>query len=432
MKRRVLVVVGGVFFSFCGPQDTGLCDEIGDLKAQVELVMQKNQALEQELSSQREETRRLMERIEELEGRDRSLSQAVEELKSQPGEGAPEGAVAGLVEKSPFGPKLELRGFGDVSLKVEEDAGAEEASSNTFALGQVDLFINSELSDKVSVLNENVFEFESDNTTELDVERLEIKYALTPQFNLRAGRSHTPIGYWNTAYHHSAWMHTTAFRPLAFDWEDEVGIIPVHMVGLMGDGETRFGPWHLDYALAVANGRGPARTTVQNVQDQNDSKAVGARLNFGHKALPGLEWGSSVYVDRIPADPDTAARLGRIGEVIWGGHAAYLGDRAELLGEFVHLNHDDAVSGGDYDTYGLYLQAAYAFDWGKPYYRFDFLDFGDGDPYFSSIDFDTAQYTFGIRLDPLTWNSIKLEYGYRERDDAPDKHLVTVQSAFAF
>src|SRR5262245_8166960 len=57
------------------------------------------------------------------------------------------------------GPHLTLRGFSNIDFAIHE-----EGEPTTFALGQVDLFFTSALSDNISVLAEMAVEFEEHET----------------------------------------------------------------------------------------------------------------------------------------------------------------------------------------------------------------------------------------------------------------------------
>ena len=46
-----------------------------------------------------------------------------------------------------------------------------------------------------------------------EVERFSLHYAFSDQYKLSAGRYHTPVGYWNSAFHHGSWLQTTISRP---------------------------------------------------------------------------------------------------------------------------------------------------------------------------------------------------------------------------
>lgn len=432
MRKIFCCVVLLIIFIFCFFH-MAKADELSELKDQMHKMQEVNIGLQEQLNRQREVMARLLNKIEVIENKEKIVFRDVELLKDKeiPDAGPLEEDIITLKER-PFGPKLDIRGFADITFNAEDDVNDNEQNSNTFKIGQLTTFITSELSDTISVLAETVFEYDDENELVTDVERLELKYALSELVNIKIGRSHTALGFWNTEYHHSTWLHSTAFRPLIHNWEDEDGIIPNHFVGLYVFGKRDFDGFDFEYDLGIANGRGKTRTKIQNVQDRNDAKAFNARLQIAPSFLPELKIGVSAYFDKIPADTSTAARNGEIDELILGGHITYFKDNVELLAEVLHFNHDDEVSRKDYNTLGLYLQGAYQFDKWKPYYRFDFIDFGGGDPYFTPDDIDITKHTLGIRWDPITWNSIKLEYSYNERDDANDTHAVTIQFAFPF
>lgn len=91
-----------------------------------------------------------------------------------------------------------IRGFADVTFDVADDDG-----NNQFGIGQFDLFLASQLSEKVSFLGEIVFESEGDGFI-VDVERMQITYRVSPSLSISVGKQHSPIGYWNTEYHHES------------------------------------------------------------------------------------------------------------------------------------------------------------------------------------------------------------------------------------
>src|ERR1700674_1061828 len=67
---------------------------------------------------------------------------------------------------------LRIRGFSDVTLHGSNLKG----DTTSFSLGQLDLFITSDLSDRLKLLSEIVFEAGRDNAFGVDVERLLLNY----------------------------------------------------------------------------------------------------------------------------------------------------------------------------------------------------------------------------------------------------------------
>ncbi len=185
-------------------------------------------------------------------------------------------------------PRLRLRGYGDVSWNAKDQKGA----TNSFTLGQFNLFITSRLTDKASFLSETVIEADpGTNDFGIDLERFELIYAVNDRLNLQFGRYHTEFGYYNNAYHHSALMQTTLGRPFLFQFEDSGGILPIHSVGMSATGivSTRLA---LHYVADIGNGRNPRADVnpVQNVTDDNNGKAFNLGFFVKPDWLRGLSY----------------------------------------------------------------------------------------------------------------------------------------------
>jgi len=199
-----------------------------------------------------------------------------------------------------------------------------------------------------------------------------------------------------------------------------------------------FGKNHLDsfewkYNVSVTNGRGKSVEEIQNVKDGNDAKALNFLFGIAPNLLEGLELGVNAYIDKIPPDSiPLSPRNGSIDEEILGGYVVYLADNIEFLAEFIHIKHDDQVSGKTFKTEGFYLQGAYQIGPWTPYYRFDRVNFSEGDPFFTGDTFDIAKNTLGIRWNPIFWTSLKLEYIYNDRKGANDTNAIGLHAEFTF
>jgi hypothetical protein len=323
------------------------------------------------------------------------------------------------------GPRLTLRGFTNIDFAVNEDRLPQ-----TFSLGQFDLFVTSALSENWSFLAEVNFEFGDDNALAVDVERAQLRYAPWDAFTISAGRMHTPLGYWNQTFHHGSWFQTTAGRPEMYLFEDEGGILPVHEVGVQAAGTLHGRAIAFKYRVGVVNGRGRIPDEVTNLQDRNDGKAVSVLLALAPVAVKGLEVGVDAYLDRIPADPDVPGREGEIRERILGAYLTLLRSDTELLAEVSHVHHRDEVSGGEFDTWGLYAQGSRKIGHWRPYYRFDKVDVADGDPFLSPKDL--SRHTVGLRFDPMPWVGLKGEYHLTRLRGEDQAHSARFQAAFTF
>lgn len=320
--------------------------------------------------------------------------------------------------------KLKLRGFADVDLRTDDDP----RSATSFALGQVDFFISSQLSEDLRVLGEVVFEAGDDNELVVDVERLLLQYSPSDFFGIAAGRFHTAIGYFNTAFHHGTWFQTTVDRPFLFAFEDEGGMLPIHNVGITVGGGIPSGRAGLRYVAEVGNGRAsrsPGANPVQVASDENEHKAVNLALLARPEAVPGLQAGVSSYWDRRePAGrPKTT-------ESILAFHAVYRSSTTEVLNEALFIRH--APSGErSVRTFGFYSQLARS--WGRlqPYVRYQYVDAPGEDPILADVG---RQYgpSLGLRRELGEAAALKVQYDRTTRRGLGSVNTWTLQAAFTF
>lgn len=304
-----------------------------------------------------------------------------------------------------------------------------DGDTNHFSLGELDLFLVSKLSDRFSFLTEVLFEFDSNRDTEIDVERLLIKYDHADWLSVSAGRGHTPIGYWNRNYHHGTFLWTSVTRPLLFEFEDEGGILPLHFLGIEASGTFETEKGLLGYTTTLANGRGRNPEDIQLTDDLNDSKMVVLKLFWRPSDVPDLAVGVNFVYDDIPSDPGVPVRE-KLDEYIAGGYVVYTGRPLEVLVEGQYIRHED---GSGYDNYGGYAQISYKIgDW-TPYYRFDLLEIDGDDPFYTSTPeaVDTRQHSVGFRFDWTSFLALKLEY-QRVDSTGRDANIAAAQATFRY
>src|SRR5579864_8617111 len=292
----------------------------------------------------------LLKRIDQLETRVQQLEAAQHpaEARQQPSADAPtHGPSQAAAQEHESEPSehaesermdlsktlLRIRGFGDVTFHGDNYHPAGLPGNKTaFTLGQLNLFVTSDISDKFKFLSEIVFEAGPDNiygqtrgtanTFGVDVERYLLTYSYNDYFSLSAGRYHTAIGYYNTAYHHSTWLQTTTGRPLLFAFEDQGGILPIHNVGVEAHGRIPSGSLGLHYVAEIGNGRESRdpidEEPVQNIITDKNHKAFNLAVFARPTKVPGLQVGFSVYKDLlVPFAQPT------VNETILAVHAIY-------------------------------------------------------------------------------------------------------------
>ncbi len=236
---------------------------------------------------------------------------------------------------------LVLRAFGSVNWGATD----QPDQPNSFTLGQLDLFMTSTLNERVSVLAEIVLEGSINTRVVTDLERLQLTYRFNDHLNISAGRYHTGIGYYNTAFHHGAFFETPIGRPRVFAFEDEGGILPVHEVGVTVHGLVPKTGSSLHYLAEIGNGRRwdvpPSGADADEVEepnrDKNGAKATNVGLSYRPERWRGFDVGGSFYRDTI-ADASDQSVQHRIGAVF----ATYRTASTEILAEWLWLSHTSA------------------------------------------------------------------------------------------
>ena len=299
---------------------------------------------------------------------------------------------------------LQIRGFNDVNFLAHQDGDAPR----TFSIGQLDLFLSSRLGSDFSTVGEIVFEASDENVLGVDVERILLQYSPSDRFTIAAGRFHTGIGYYNTAYHHGNWFQTATGRPFIFRFEDEGGLLPVHGVGVTVQGQIPSGRAGLRYEAEIGNGRtsrSPDDEAVQYVADENGRKAVNLALLARPAGIPGLQAGISVYRDRLEPAQQPA-----IDETIVAAHLVYQNPVFEQLNEAIFIRHVPADTERAVTTSSFYTQISRQFGRARPYFRYEYLDVPTADPIFSSAMGRSYGPSFGMRFDAAPPVAVKVEY----------------------
>jgi hypothetical protein len=319
-------------------------------------------------------------------------------------------------------PSLQIRGFGDVDFAATDERG----TTSGFNLGQLDLHLASALSRKVTYFAELTFNAHPTDYT-VEVERNIIRYDYNDYFKISFGRYHTPIGYWNTAFHHGAWLQTTISRP------DMVRIggtfIPVHFVGFLAEGNIPSGGAGLSYNVGVGNGRGDIISRPGDAGDNNNNRAWVANIYSRPRALYGLQLGASVYRDKINL-------MGRdFREWIAGAHLVWTKETPEFLAEFVNVNHRQVLTDIATNSQAFYVQLGYRLPWFertvKPYYRFEYTHTPLSEQVFTNQDLVGS--ILGARYDITNYAAFKAEYRYTRREIAnPWVNGFFLQTAFTF
>ena len=319
-------------------------------------------------------------------------------------------------------PELVLHAFGSVDWAASQKPNAP----NTFALGQVALFMTSAINDRVSVLAEVVLEASGVNTqVTTDLERLQLTYRFNDHLNVSAGRYHTGIGYYNAAFHHGSYFETPIGRPQVFAFEDEGGVLPIHEVGVSVRGKVPKTGSALHYVAEVGNGRRWVDLGGEEGLDQNQAKSTNVGLALHPESWKGVELGASFYRDDIPVAIDQS-----IAHRITAAYGVYRTPSTEVMAEWLLLSRRER-GGGAFDNDAGYVQASRAFGKFRPYYRFDRMAIDPNTPLIGPTGSSTA-HLLGLRVDPAEWVGLKAQYERRTENQGSPFNGVHVQLVFVF
>lgn len=306
-------------------------------------------------------------------------------------------------------PSLQFRGFADMDFSATDEKGA----TSGFNLGQLDLHLASPLSRKISYFGEMTFNAHPTGYT-VEVERSIIRYDYNDFFKLSFGRYHTPIGYWNTAFHHGAWLQTTIDRPEIV----KVGgtFTPVHFVGFLAEGNIPSGGAGLSYSFGAGNGRGEIISRPGDAGDINNNRAWVANIFARPAKLYGLQLGASVYRDKISLIKGGMEKDYR--EWITSAHVVWTKGDPEFLAEFANVNHRQVLTNRTSNSQGFYTQLGYRLPWFekdlKPYYRFEYIHTPRSEAVFSNLDL--VESIVGLRYDISSYAAFKSEYRRASRN----------------
>jgi hypothetical protein len=361
---------------------------------------------------------------------------------------AADAGMGGHSMEIPGGPVIKFRGFFDFNFGVGSIAnplvfpivgGGCGTCANpisiphtTFQAGEFDLFLTSKLSERLNFLAEIVLGPDDTNVFGLDIERYQLTYKVDRALIATAGRFHTSIGYYNTAYHHGVWFSTAEGRPIMYLFEDSGGILPVHMVGVNLTGAVpHSGKLGLHYVAEVGNGltsntNNLAIESVQNFVSDRNAKATNVALYIRPEMIPGLQIGGSWYHDRLYPTGEAG-----VTQNIESAYVVYLSSNWEFLNEAVLLTNKQDGIVAPFRSPMSYIQAARKFGIYKPYFRYQYVRDHLGDP-LNLLEGTYYGPSVGLRIDFAEYAAFKLQYNHLYQSTRMAGNGLDAQVAFTF
>ena len=319
-------------------------------------------------------------------------------------------------------PEFRIMGFGDISYISQE--GSDD---DGFVIGQAVMHLSASLGDSLSVFGE-FSASGKDSEYSFEVERLLVKYDFSDTYKLSAGRYHTPIGYWNSAFHHGAWLQTTVSRPEMLKFGSK--LVPIHFVGVLLEGSVPISNFGLTYRAGLGNGRHANIARSGDAGDINGDKAWMVQLNSRPRNMFGLDLGLGFYSDEVTLElsPD-------VKEYTASAYAAWTKESPEIIFEYLHSKHElttDSSVSGDVDAW--YAQFAYRlkgkYEQRKPYARLEYQDIDDADPLLGGEGLNYEAGVLGVRWDFNPYAALKAEYRNEEFDSGGRENNFRLQISF--
>ncbi len=314
---------------------------------------------------------------------------------------------------------IPLHGFADA--KAAWSTHEDPQRLRGFGGGTLDIYLTPQF-DRVKSLFELTVEYEPDGEGVIDMERMQLGYALNNALTVWAGRFHTPFGLWNTWFHHGANLQTSISRPRFIEFEDTGGLIAAHTVGVWASGKAPLGSGRLEYDAYVGNGASIRHRELDfnPFTDDTNNKLVGINVGVQPAGYTGWTVGVHAFGSTVNTLDESGALLGSTKLRAFGGYFGYEDSDWEAIGEYYRFNNRDVASGMPNRSSAWFAQAGRTFGLLTPFARIERASLDPDDLYFRSL-LDGASYrrlAIGARyaVDPRA--SFKIELSTTREDAA--------------
>jgi len=334
---------------------------------------------------------------------------------------------------------LKLQGFGSVTYKANDASPPELGASlgpiagttGNFAVGDVDLFLTSQLTSRASILTEVVFSEQTSGEFETDVERLLLKFDPSDYLKMSFGRFHTGTSYYNSVFHHGFWLQTAADRPLVVEFSDHGGLLPSQAVGASLTGRVPSGKLGLNYIFEYGSAETirPQITSADAPEiEENNGNELTAGFFLKPDWLPGLNAGGSFYHDHL----NPGASNLHVEQSIGSAHVVYSTPRFEFLNEGFIVQHKIQETGQLFNTPSFYslISQKIGERW-RPYFRYQYINAPQGEPVYPDVGLHNGP-SAGLRFDANDYIALKVQYDRTFRRALPAFNNVLGQMAFRF
>ncbi len=423
-------------------------------------------ALAQQIKELQQHDRELQERIRVLEAKDNDQQTNQKEsskpepssatTKAAPSPEAPPVPSPAAASEMHTLRGIQWRGFAELDYKVLNQRipefgsyGFVAGSAGNFYTGDFDLFLNSRLTGKTSVLAEIAIEEGDAQGFKVDLRRMLFKYDANDHLRISLGRYQTNIGYYNWAFRSASFLQTTADRPLAMEFASDGGILPTQAVGISVTGAIPSGKLGLNY-VAEYGSSDTIRPDINGdglLNNENNGNQINVGLFLTPDRLPGLRIGASIYHDQISdlvslasgggvigtqgSGGDVPPRSARWNQTIVNGHVVYVSRGIEFLSEGFLIRHAPTETAETFNTPAFYSQFSKKLGPIRPFARFQYINAREQNFIYNDIGLRYGP-SFGARYDITDYWAVKAQLDHTVRRGLPNLNGLHLQLSGTF
>jgi hypothetical protein len=277
--------------------------------------------------------------------------------------------------------KVQFQLFGHIQYNMDQ---INSEKNSYFSIGEQDLFVTSQLHERISFLGETVVKYDALTSSKFapSIERAQVKFDMDNHHSVVLGKMHTPLNYWNDVFHHGRLFFPTIDRPNALNT-----LVPLHTMGVRFQGQN-MGELNFGYDVVIGNG-----ISSTDIYDVNTNKAISAGVHI--KPIEGLRLSTSYYNDYLASNNPgvhsghsgiASTYKGALNFELWSASVAAFMENWEFLNEFgYNRTTTDTLGVANNLSNFTYLGVRVNDNW-IPYYVIDLTNMSDNNLHSTASD----------------------------------------------
>lgn len=266
------------------------------------------------------------------------------------------------------------------------------------------------------------------STEEIELERAQLGWEYYSGHRFWLGRFHSPLGYWNTQYNHSGYLQTSIHRPGITRFEDHGGILPMHVAGLMGEGEAALEEGALEYTVIYGIGSQIGNqelesTRLLNLQERGRGTNILGRLVYRPDETSPNQIG--IFSGYTELRPKEGLQTG-VDQTIFGGYVVGNYRSLQVMGEIFYVSNivKTPITHQSGSFVAGYLHGEYALTRALTnYIRYEDSAGTTNDAYISLFKpFEKRGFVLGFRYDWNSAHAFTTEISINQNDETTKTH----------